>query len=458
MDLRRINFSHGSECGCGDCTGGNANSYFEGMKQKPNIEQIVPIPGPSGKNNLLIGGITDSSGILSANGTDDAIDATAKSNLSGAGFNIETKPTTSNVTDTSDVSNNKIWTGLSRALINFIGLKVIPARVPSGGSTGQILSKVNGTDWNTVWVTNVSEIYNTVTITSYVYNLATITAGVPIPFTVSAGLAYKFKHIVAIVDPSNPANYIEGVVTSYSGTTLNVLIKNISGSGNTLNWNIMLSAPEYLPFVGDPANYGKFLYNNSGILEMRVSALSTGFTLPWHNPIVPDGFLSCDGSPFTQTEFPALFQHLRPGGSATRYAYGGAPDFTTPLAAGVARVPAYNIGTIPYGVDGTTILAGTRFGENSHTLAAFEMPVTSPYQLNDPGHIHNTSLDGGDPNSGAGYYVQSNDIAGGMLVTQSATTGITVKLNNIAGGQAANGGQPIDTRQSSEGCLYIIKT
>ena len=452
MKLRRINFDHGAGCGCGDCTGGNAKSYFEGLEQKPNIEQLVPVPGPSGENSILVAGKTDPSGALNADGADEALDSAAKANLLAADFDITEKPTTQNVVDASDTNSNRVWTGLSRSLLNFLGLKVVPKLLPDFGTSGNIV-KDNGT----AWVSGAPdwEKYNSTTTTPYAYTSTSYGAiGSSIEFTVGTGYAYKFKNIVAIVDPSNPANYIEGIVTNYALGKVTVQIKNLSGGGNTSGWGVMLTAPEYLPYVNDPANYGKFYYNNNGIIEMRISTLSVGFVFPWHNPSNPDGFIPCDGASFAKTEYPALYEHLRPGGAVNKYAF--AMDGTTPLGIGNCRTPGYNTGRIPYGVADPGDL-GVNFGANEYVLVGDNLPEVPPYNMPDHTHGPKTpgvgflefTASGGDVISPApGFGVFSASETGGV------SGGATIPITNNTG----TGGTAIDMRQSSEGCFYIIKT
>lgn len=461
---RRINFDHGSGCGCGSC-GPVSNSYNESLKGQQGPQGPKGPKGDPGTNNLLVGGITNSSGVLAADGTDEAIDATAKSNLATAGFNIEAKPTTANVADASDTSSNKIWTGISRALLNFIGLHIIPARVPTGGAANDVLMKVDGTNYNMGWATPTNEVYNSVTTTPFPFNEDTpATIGTTVEFTVGTGKAYRFKNVVAIAHPTTPLDkYIEGVVEDYTANKITVRIMNMKGSGNTEDYNVMLSAPDYLPNPKDPNNFGKYLYNNNGVWELRISLDSVGDTKPWHNPVIPAGWLSCDGTTFTQTQYPLLFEHLRPGGAATKYAF--QTDGVTALPAGTARVPAYNSasptgGAMPYGVDGTTVKAGTRFGQNILTggIPEKNLPVNSPWVLNDPGHDHDLP-DGNDtPGSGGGFPVTSNtQLAPVGASTNASGTGITLKTNNIAGGKIDDGGQDFDKRPLVEGATWIIK-
>lgn len=61
-------------------------------------------------------------------------------------------------------------------------------------------------------------------------------------FVTQAGLAYVVNASRArAADSTNPANYIEGPVTSYSGTALRIAADRIGGSGTIASWNISLA-------------------------------------------------------------------------------------------------------------------------------------------------------------------------------------------------------------------------
>lgn len=451
MNLRRINYH--CTCGyCSECSGGNAKSYFEGMAPLPNVVEKTPIPGPSGENSILVAGKTDASGVLNADSTDEALDSAAKANLLAADFDITVKPTTQNVVDASDINNNRVWTGLSRSLLNFLGLKVVPKLLPNFGSVGNILK-----DSGAGWVSSAPdwEKYNSTTTSPVPYNSTeTSRIGQTIEFTVGTGYSYRFKNIVAIVDPSDSLNYLAGTVTNYSSGKVTVRIMNMSGSGNTEGWNVMLTAPEYLPYVNDPANYGKFFYNNNGIIEMRTSIESIGDTKIWFSATAPDtSWWLCDGSTKLLTESPGLYNILvtQNGGVSSPF-YVSGTSFKLPDPTGAALV-----GVKSSGADSITL--GQLVGQNtlSGGIPTVNLPVTSPYGLTDPGHTHPLANDGTNDGGGAGFFIQGNVNNGGSLNTSSATTGITVKTNNIAGGQIANGGQDLDIRQKSLGIYLYIK-
>lgn len=271
MNLRRINY-HCSCGSCDECTGGNAKSYFEGMTQVPNIEQTVPIPGPAGKASLTVASVTD--GTTDTAGTDVAIGGSTIADLTTLGFDVTTKPTLKVTPDPTDLNNTKVFIRESNGFLNFLAsfkTKLLPS-----GSEGNILKYVSG-----LWTSSAPdwEKYNCTTTTDLSYTKADV--GTTKNFTVPSGLSYRFKNAVAIASVSDPLNnYVEGIVVGYSATTLNLLIKNIKGTGSTLNWNVMLTAPEYLPYSGDPLNKNKFLYNDNGVLKYSVSGYYPGMCLP----------------------------------------------------------------------------------------------------------------------------------------------------------------------------------
>jgi hypothetical protein len=59
-------------------------------------------------------------------------------------------------------------------------------------------------------------------------------------FTVASGLSFAKGNRVRITDAADSANYMEGIVSSYSGTTLSVTVDYIGGSGTKSSWNINL--------------------------------------------------------------------------------------------------------------------------------------------------------------------------------------------------------------------------
>lgn len=60
-------------------------------------------------------------------------------------------------------------------------------------------------------------------------------------FDTQAGMAYSVGSRVRFSSAANPANYMEGGVTAYSGTSLTALIDATGGSGTLADWNLSLS-------------------------------------------------------------------------------------------------------------------------------------------------------------------------------------------------------------------------
>ena len=57
-------------------------------------------------------------------------------------------------------------------------------------------------------------------------------------FTTQSGLAYLAGDRVRVSSTANSANYMEGLVSSYSSTSLVVTVDTIGGSGTLATWNI----------------------------------------------------------------------------------------------------------------------------------------------------------------------------------------------------------------------------
>lgn len=63
-------------------------------------------------------------------------------------------------------------------------------------------------------------------------------------FTTQAGMAFTVGRFVLVVSAANPANYMHGQVTAYSGTSLTVNVTNTGGTGTLNDWNITVSGTQ----------------------------------------------------------------------------------------------------------------------------------------------------------------------------------------------------------------------
>jgi len=67
-------------------------------------------------------------------------------------------------------------------------------------------------------------------------------------FVTQAGLAYTAGARVRVSDTGSPtANYVEGVCTAYTGTSLTILVDRIAGSGTISTWDINLAGDPGVP-------------------------------------------------------------------------------------------------------------------------------------------------------------------------------------------------------------------
>jgi hypothetical protein len=109
----------------------------------------------------------------------------------------------------------------------------IAAKVPTGGTTGQVLAKSSATDYATIWETPaVGDKYYTISTTSL-----SVSNGVK-TLTVGTGLSYTTQQDVIIA--YDAAHHMHAVVTSYnSGTGVLVVdVRRHTGTGTFSLWTV----------------------------------------------------------------------------------------------------------------------------------------------------------------------------------------------------------------------------
>ena len=109
----------------------------------------------------------------------------------------------------------------------------IAAKVPTGGTTGQVLAKSSATDYATSWQTPaVGDKYYTISTTSL-----SVSNGVK-TLTVGTGLSYTTQQDVIIAHDA--AHHMHAVVTSYnSGTGVLVVdVRQHTGTGTFALWTV----------------------------------------------------------------------------------------------------------------------------------------------------------------------------------------------------------------------------
>lgn len=171
--------------------------------------------------------------------------------------------------------------------------------------------------------------------------------------TTQSGLGFQADMRVRA---SNGANYMEGLVTSYIGTTLIINVTRVVGSGTWAAWNINVTGD-----VG-PANSLAIGTVTTGAAGSSASASVTG-TAPSQtlNLTIPRGNTGVQGDPGAQGA---------PGAAAT-IAVGTVTTLTagssaTVANAGTSSAAVFNFG-IPRGADGADGADGSLFATTSTT-------------------------------------------------------------------------------------------
>lgn len=192
---------------------------------------------------------------------------------------------------------------------------------------------------------------------------------------------------------------------------------------------------------------------------LTIPLVQPGFVVDFAGPVgaIPSGYLFCDGSQISQTQYPSLFAAI-----GTTWNTGGE-------TAGNFRLPDLRsrttIGQGPG--NGTTLSArtlGSVAGEENHTLIIAEMPshthvdIGHVHSITDNGHAHGLpSTDDFDGGGGKRTVGPSPTVGGTVASTSSATTGILGTNSGSALNQNTGGGGSHNNMQPYAVMTKIIK-
>lgn len=142
-------------------------------------------------------------------------------------------------------------------------------------------------------------------------------------------------------------------------------------------------------------------------------------------PVMPPGWLMCDGSLVSKETYYYLFSII-----GNYYGPGTATDFNLPDLRGRQVIGNGN------GVGLSSRSLGDIGGEERHTLTINEMPVHN-HGINDPGHTHSYVNNVNNQNTDNAFATETAaDEVDLNQTTGISTTGITI--NNTGGGQSHN--------------------
>ena len=156
--------------------------------------------------------------------------------------------------------------------------------LPASGTVGQVLTKVNGTDYNASWQTLVpGDRYLSSSTTSL-----TISTGAK-TLTIGTGLSYSSQQDIVIA--YDAANHMHAVVTSYDSSTgaLVVDVQNKTGSGTYSLWTVNVGGTVPLQSV----NWGEIvgtLGNQSDLATALNAKLSTATAASTYAPLASPTF------------------------------------------------------------------------------------------------------------------------------------------------------------------------
>lgn len=200
-------------------------------------------------------------------------------------------------------------------------------------------------------------------------------------FTVSSGKSFSAGMYITATDQANSANYMQGFIESYLGTSLVVVVQGIGGSGTISAWNIYPSAT-YLSFIASQAeaeagtSSTKLMSPERTAQAISAQGTPVGIVCDYAGSTAPSGWALCYGQEISRTTYDELFTAI-----GTTFGVGdGSTTFNLPDCRGRATSGKDNMGGTSAnrltnqtdGIDGDTL--GAVGGSETNTLTEAQMP------------------------------------------------------------------------------------
>jgi hypothetical protein len=229
--------------------------------------------------------------------------------------------------------------------------------------------------------------YSTTSVTSQPITTGSKTFAVDAGLAALPGTRYR---------ASNGSNYMEGVVTAYSGTSLTINMAKVSGSGTFAAWNLNLAGD---PGSGDMSstNYASEYAGHESTVRSNLGATTVGDALfTAANASAARGNLSAakSGANSDITSLASLTTALSVAQGGTGYAGGTLTAFTPVVGSGGGAIGSYTASGA-YLLVGKALFVRFRVDIASIGSATSWLTVSMPFTLADDAH-----LAGASPNIG----------------------------------------------------------
>lgn len=104
-------------------------------------------------------------------------------------------------------------------------------------------------------------------------------------FTTQAGLAYQVGSRVRIANSAAPANFVDGIVTAYSGTSLTLNSDTVGGSGTFSSWNLSISGNPGINGIASAnlSSHAVYAYRNAAYTPTAATYVKIAFNAELHD-------------------------------------------------------------------------------------------------------------------------------------------------------------------------------